>query len=269
MGWIHSPPFFSAVTETAADVMNHRLNQGREQPPHRLETLALAEVSPPVVHSAPATGSSPTVPVPSDIIHKPGYKRPLRYADIYVDDFIALAQGSLVDRLNTMRTVLHVLDSVLPPHDPSDHEHQQEPASVKKLKKRDAQWNTKKTVLEWVINTVTKSIELPPHRFDRLKEILSSIRPKQKRTTATVWHKVLGELRSMVLIVIPGARGLFSTLQTVFGTAADPTSHDGRRRLRLNHDVHTFLDDFRTLALELPQRPTRPVLLSYCHRIRL
>ena len=82
IGWIHSPPFFSAVTETAVDVMNHRLNQGREQPPHRLETLALAEVSPPVVDSPPATGSSPTVPVPSDIIHKPGYKRPLRYADI-------------------------------------------------------------------------------------------------------------------------------------------------------------------------------------------
>ena len=32
---------------------------------------------------------------------------------IFVDDFLALAQGSPAERLNTKRTVLHVLDSVL------------------------------------------------------------------------------------------------------------------------------------------------------------
>jgi len=132
----------------------------------------------------------------------------------------------------------------------------QEPASVKKLKKGDAAWSTRKVVLGWMLDTVDKTIELPEHRFARFQLILKDIRPNQRRTTAKVWHRVLGELRSMA-IAIPGARGLFSTLQTAFSTAEDPRSHDGRRRLKLSREVHTFLNDFRALATDLPHRKTR------------
>ena len=294
MGWVNSPPFFSALTETAADVMNKELNRNAPQPPHRLESLTLSDPVPPTVvcpTPAPAVPPQPTIPVappttvppptearptnvtelpptvvlpqpspiplvPRDDIHQPGYKRPMRYADIYVDDFLSLFQGTAAERLNATRTLLNVLDQVLRPLHPNDHTLRQEPASVKKLKKGDGTWSTRKTVLGWVLDTAAKTIELPPHRADRLLKILRSIKPGQRRTTAKVWHKLLGELRSMV-IAIPGARGLFSTLQTAFATADDPTSHDGRRRLRLSKDVHTFLNDFRVLARELPTRPTR------------
>ena len=37
MGWKNSPPIFSAVTETIADVANHRLVHRRTEPSHRLE----------------------------------------------------------------------------------------------------------------------------------------------------------------------------------------------------------------------------------------
>ena len=57
------------------------------------------------------------------------------------------------------------------------------------------------------------TIHLPPHRVDRLWEILDSIPRTQKRTSAKKWHKVLGELRSMAL-ALPGARNMFSRLQT-------------------------------------------------------
>ena len=111
-------------------------------------------------------------------------------------------------------------------------------------------------MLGWAVDTVAKTLEVPPHCVERLHLILDSIQPNQKRTTAKVWHKLLGELRSMAL-AIPGARGLFSTLQTAFATAADPKSHNGNRRLKLDPSIHTFLADFRSLAANLPTRVTR------------
>lgn len=255
MGWINSPPYFSAVTETAADVMNRRLHLAAQEQPHRLETLAIhpsspTQLQPPAI--APHVATEP----PVTAIHPPRYHRPIRYADIYVDDFMGLVQGDEVERLNAMRTILHVLDDVLRPLEPTDDPHRQEPASVKKLKKGDANWSTSKVILGWLINTVDKTIQLPPHRQERLKEILATIGRTQKRTTAKVWHRLLGELRSMS-IGVPGAKGLFSTLQTAFATADNPLSHDGNRRLKLSPHIHAFLEDFRTLAEELQTRPTR------------
>ena len=221
MGWVASPPYFSAVTETAADVMNHRLPQAKEEPPHRLELVALpptvVSTAPTEIAAANATRIPSAAPIatatpvptlqPTTAIHTPGYRRPIRYANVYVDDFLALIQGNKHQRLQTMRTILHVLDLVLRPLDPSDGNFRQEPASVKKLKKGDANWSTKKVVLGWAVDTVAKTIELPPHHVEQLHLILDSIQPNQKRTTAKVWHKLLGELRSMAL-AIPGARGL-------------------------------------------------------------
>ena len=267
MGWVNSPPYFSAVTETGADLMNRRLKQRPQEPPHRLEELALnlpelaqpAPGPPPTTRLVPVpppsrtsatTDASLTAP-PSKPIHHPRFRRPMRYADVYVDDFISLVQGTEDDRRQAMRTLLHVLDSVFRPRDPKrDSTFRQEPASVKKLKKGDARWSTKKVVLGWLLDSVDKTISLPPHRIERLQAILADIGPTKKRISVKNWHRLLGELRSMV-IGIPGARGLFSPLQEAFRT--ETSDH----RLRLNSMVHQFLDDFRHLSETLGDRPTR------------
>ena len=70
-------------------------------------------------------------------------------------------------------------------------------------------------MLGWIIDTVAGTIALPSHRAERLHEILASIKPGQRRVAMKSWHKVLRELRSMAL-AIPGARGLFCTLQEAF-----------------------------------------------------
>ena len=103
--------------------------------------------------------------------------------------------------------------------------------------KGDATWATRKTILGWTIDTVAKTIELPPHRIERLHAILNSIKPNQRRIATKEWHKVMGELRSMVM-AIPGARGLFSTLQEAFRHPEEP------HRLKLRQHVHDFLADF-------------------------
>ena len=86
---------------------------------------------------------------------------------------------------------------------------------MKKFLKGDGCWTTRKTVLGWVVDTVAETLELPPHRRSRLHEILDGIAPTQRRISTKTWHKVIGELRSMVA-AIPGSRGLFSTLQEAF-----------------------------------------------------
>ena len=97
-------------------------------------------------------------------------------------------------------------------------------------------------MLGWLFDTITKKITLPPHRVECLHAILNSVQPSKRYVATSVWHKLLGELHSMV-IALPGAKGLFSTLQEAF-----QHKEKCRQRLRLNKSVHGFLEDFCSLA---------------------
>ena len=107
------------------------------------------------------------------------------------------------------------------------------------------------------------TIQLPPHRIERLSEILSSIPVTQKRTSVRKWHKVLGELRSMSL-ALPGAQNLFSHMQLAL-------SKKLKGRVALNKGVYHALDDFRWMLADIENRPTRiaelvPLLASAAER---
>ena len=93
------------------------------------------------------------------------------------------------------------------------------------------------------------TITLPPHRVWRLEEIVSSIPRSQRRIGVDKWHWVLGYLRSIVL-VLPGARGIFSQIQE----AVCPVKG---KRVMLSTGVHEALVDFRWLAEDVDNRPTR------------
>jgi hypothetical protein len=84
MGWKYSPNYFCAYSETATDIANSYIKDNMLLPPHPLE---LPSQSIPVLTSAfiePSLVLSPTcVPAP-----------PLAYVDVYMDDFLGLAQSS-------------------------------------------------------------------------------------------------------------------------------------------------------------------------------
>ena len=245
MGWAESPPYFCAATETVADLANMELQQptgiaSARKTPHRLDVLS--ECSGGETHAV-----NPKVPESSNT----PLKRPIRYWDIYVDDFCGLVQGNPWVRRAVKRILLTALDRVFRPLDSMDPSCRQEPASIKKMKKGDAKWTTVKTLLGWLVDTVEKTITLPTHRVERLNEILDSIQPKQRTITTKEWHKVIGELRSMS-IALPGSAGLFSVLQEAF-------RHEelDRPRLRLTKTLHGFLQDFKFLANDIAARPTK------------
>ena len=95
-------------------------------------------------------------------------------------------------------------------------------------------------MLGWLVDTIAKTITLPPHRAERLHAILDPMQPSHRYVATSDWHKLLGELCSMV-VALPGAKGLFSMLQ-------EALRHEekGCQWLRLNKSVDGFLEDFRS-----------------------
>ena len=251
MGWIDSPQYLCAVTETIADTANDRLRSGLLSAiQHRLDDLADSKPDPIRRSDVVATKTGIQPPVVQS--HGPR-QHPLNTVDVYMDDFILLSQLPKDLRQATRRTVFECIDSVLRPLSPSDNPNRKEPNSVKKLAKGDAYWATEKVVLGWLIDTKRRTIELPPHRRDRLHEILHQFPRSQRRTSRKKWQCLIGELRSMVL-AIAGGRGLFSQLQSVLTYPNNPQPAD---RLFLTSAVHDQLEDFRWLADDLANRPTR------------
>eukprot|EP00536_Pseudo-nitzschia_multiseries_P012239 jgi/Psemu1/31438/gm1.31438_g len=251
MGWKSSPPNFCAFTETIADLANATLPTGlaaAQRTPHRLDIPSEAT---PDASPAPAAFTTTTPQeAPAATQSTTPSNKPVHYWDVYLDDFCGLVQGNQWTRRAIKRVLFPSLDKVFRPLDASDTPFRQEPASLKKMLQGDATWTTKKVILGWLIDSINKTISLPPHRVARLQEILLSIAPTQRHVPIQQWHQVLGELQSMAL-AIPGSIGLFSILQEAF-RHPDP----GRQRLRLTKRVHSFLWEFQWLANDLSNRPT-------------
>jgi hypothetical protein len=252
MGWKNSPPIFSSVTETIADVANHRLLHRRIENPHRLELDAdtVPDGMPPTI--APSLIQvATTLPTTVDPALRPPRGRPILNAfDVFVDDFLGVCQGPPPRRREVRRVLLNAIDDVLRPLDADDGPFRKEPISVKKLRQGDASWGTLKEILGWLIDTAAMTISLTPRRSARLTALLADIPPNQRRMSIKKWHRILGELRSMS-IALPGSRGLFSLLQDAFRADAGPS------RIRLSPNLHQILADFATIHHQLHTRPTR------------
>lgn len=155
MGWTESTPAFSAVTETIADLINANLEHDPDIPTsHPLEVCT----SSPVPVKDPAAGDAyPT-------LETGPLRPPLAYTDVYVDDFVKLAQYCW-NCLQVRRKDYHDINSVFRPKDHQD-EGRKNPISKKKLAKGDDSWSTQKTVLGWDIDSRTKTLHLPLHCRD-------------------------------------------------------------------------------------------------------
>ncbi|KAI2502316.1 hypothetical protein MHU86_12120 [Fragilaria crotonensis] len=118
MGWAESPPYFTVVTETACDLANAMLRQ-RDDPhlrqEHRLE--AVAATPPPTVLSPTRHQGAPRQ-CTSTTLHADG-RAPIAQVDVYVDDFLLMAQTAS-QRRQVLRATLASIDKVLrlTPDDP-------------------------------------------------------------------------------------------------------------------------------------------------------
>ena len=238
MGWVSSPPTFCALTETGADVANDKMAANWSPPPHRCDEAADTPTQSARPPSAP--GRLPRI--------KHRARGPLGKTDVYVDDFILLAQGGRRRMKRLRRVLFHCIDMVFRAPDDQDDEWKKDPISLKKLLKGDGALETVKVILGWLVDTVAGTIELPPNRVERLKEILAAFPRSRKTCPKKDLHKLVGELRSMIL-ALPGGVGCLSWLQETLKTA--------NKRVYLNQHFHDAIEDFKWLAEDISSRPTR------------
>jgi len=158
MGWNESPPYFCAATETVADLANASIRAGTTFPPHRLESAAETGRDQDLWSTRPAHLS----PQPRDFA-----QGPLRYVDVHLDDLIGVAQGPPDDLAQLRRVILHNLDRVFRPLEPSDDPNRREPTSLKRLLQGDGLLTTRKTVLGWTLDCARCTLELTDRRRDR------------------------------------------------------------------------------------------------------
>jgi len=238
MGWALSPPYFCAFTETAADLANQSILSRASLPPH---------------HPLTETSQQPSLELPKAqqysplAVHPPGpYARhPLSYVDIYIDDFLAIAQQPYLTS-----TLAHTVNGILSifrdqPHE-ADATTRKHIISHSKLLKGDATWSTEKTVLGWLLNTADMTLSLPGHKVARLHQIIQEMLQKN-RTSRRQWQRLLGELRHMST-AIRGAKFLFSVLQHVL------LDQPGRR-ICLHHLIKGALTDWAAMAASLQEYP--------------
>ena len=242
MGWRESPPNFCALTESIVDVALASFSTDWKPPRHPMEKLAITAPPPPPDKRVVHTHTTLSTDTPSSNVTDE-----VRHLDVFVDDLLMFAQGSHATLDLLRRQLFHVTDSFLRPNDEHDS-HRREPISISKLEKGDGCWTTYKKMLGWMVDSVRKTIELPPERHQRLLHILDDTRRK-KRISVRKCQKLLGELRSMVL-AISGGDGFFSQLQYEL-------THATKKRVRITRVVRDHLDDLYALAQDIGNRPTR------------
>jgi hypothetical protein len=230
MGWAQSPPYFCAFTKTVTDIANTQPTQPLDLHP----LWSTTQCGPP----SHVQEYHPQALLP-DQINPP--LAPLTYVDVYLDDFMIIAQRP--QHTSLMNHLLHSIDTIFldSPHTP-----RRQLISQSKLDKGDATWSTTKRILGWDVDSSTMTLRLPTHRLERLQDLLMGILPKTC-VSRTKWCQMLGELRSMAA-ALKGARYLFSILQHALVDQNGP-------RIRVNALLRQSLQDWLQLASSIEEHP--------------
>ena len=142
MGWIESPPYFCAASETARDVAQQYAERAvGDMPTHKF-----------LQHTATSAAYA-DLPAKNQ-----GREEGFKYMiEVYVDDFISLARATSQAQLD------HVANSVMTGvHDvfPEDKVDKNDPLSLKKLLKEEGMWDVVKNILGFTFDGDKKAMWL-------------------------------------------------------------------------------------------------------------
>jgi len=255
MGWIESPGLFCSATETARDIAQDLLNNPTlELPPHPLETFC-----------------APTLPLATCNTYNPLAAPPLWLLEVYVNDFLGLAQASSAHQLlQFSRAVLHGIHHIFPPATITNKS-TDEPIAIKKLLKGDGRWDTTKKILGWTVDGNLQCISLPSDKHERLSIDLTkflcqwviSIRQLQKLLGRHM-HAAVG---------IPNGKGLLSPMVAVVAKNAK----NKNKCIKISSELYQTVRDWQSLLLQTKARltpcqdliPAPPNFIGYCGASRL
>jgi len=235
MGWCKSPPLFCTASETARDIAQELLDQETPLPPHPLEDMCL-----PTELDLPKTD-------------KIDGEKLAKLLEVYMDDFIGLAQAPTIEELKHFtRVIMHGIHTVFPPpgiaDDPED-----EPILVKKLQQGDGLWSTKKEILGWVFDGVSKCLSLLIEKVDRIKTTLTQL-SRKKTVRFGELKKINGKLMH-AMSGIPNGWGLLSPISALSAKKPNPLNYKDRT-IRLNVATKQAMVDCIALLLTALKHPT-------------
>ena len=130
------PPFFCAASETAADLANAYLANDR----------------------LPTPEYGPTLGTYSTVASPPASSGRLQATDVYMNDLKCLAQGSPDQQRQVTEMVLQGIKDIFP-YLPSKLK---DSVSLKKALQGDGNWEVKKEILGWILNSEKGTFQLPP-----------------------------------------------------------------------------------------------------------
>lgn len=255
MGWSESPAFFCAASETARDVAENMMAEPcGSLPTHVLEPFML-----PSDHFPETTTTQDNLDPDSEATEKF-----VRLLEVYIDDFINLAQTTDVNELRHIsRAVLHGIHSIFPPPAVTGHDGE-DPVALQKLMQGDGIWDVRKEILGWVFDGVRRCIELPQAKVESLLAELHTT-SRLNRVSYKALERLRGRLRH-ACIGIPAGRGLMGPIdKSLTGTT-------GYVDVRGNGMLREALRDFHTLIGVFGKQPTfcrelipnRPDYIGYC-----
>ena len=233
MGWIESPPYFCTASETARDVAEQyvQLPLGTMEPHKFLPLTELIHD----INDIPQTATE-------------DWKFML---EVYMDDYIGLAiPTSRVQLQHFANAVMYGIHDVFPP-DLTDEE---DPISLKKLRKSEGSWAIVKDILGLTFDGDSKTVWLENDKRDAILTIINGwIRHSNQRNFGipfTQFRSVIAKIRH-AFITIPAGRGLLSPFNTIIRKAPSVVY------LHKNEELRWALKECRTFLRESVGNPTK------------
>jgi hypothetical protein len=163
MGWIESPSYFCAASETARDVASYYADLPvGSLPPHRFTSFTTSHDD---FNSLPLRAPG-----------RPGAN--LKYVqEVFMDDYITLAIATAQEELKHISSA--TMNGI---HDvfPTEEIHEDDPISLRKLRKGDAAWANVKEILGMTFNGNDKTMWLASEKRDTIIGTLTTWLQKAK-----------------------------------------------------------------------------------------
>jgi hypothetical protein len=235
MGWVESPPYFCAATETSKDVaMDYSEMPINSLPQHKFVKYTISD---PEYDALPESQKS-----------NKGYVYML---EVYVDDFMSLIIPVSQEQIRHVATaVMTGIHDVFPPDDDDNND----PISEKKLKKGEGTYSTRKTLLGFNFNGEEKTMQLEEAKQEKLLTILKGwIRTGKCGTTGipfTEFESTIAKIR-LTFTCIPAGVGLLSPCNRLLA------KHPSYVYLHKNYNILTLLEGCRTILRESTVEPTK------------
>ena len=235
MGWVESPPYFCAATETARDIATEYTDMPVGAiPAHKFSKYRVGGES------------------YSDLQEDHDGKSFRTMIEVYVDDFMSLVIPITKAQLqHTTDAVMTGINDVFPADESNDDD---DPISEKKLKKLEGQYSTVKTLLGFDFDGISKTMWLEAAKREKLLTILRGWICTGHRGSAGIpfkeFESTIAKIRH-AFTCIPMGASLLSPCNRILKLNPPYVF------LNRNKQLLTAIEGCRTLLRESTKEPTR------------